>query len=165
MKQEESFDIVNENDEVVGKALRSECHSNPKLIHRGIYVFIVNKKGEILLQKRSMNKDVGAGKWDVSVAGHNDLGEDCHDAARREIKEELGMVLDVRLVGKMLIEFGNETEMDTIFEAVTDGQKMTLQEEEVEEVAFFSLDETRNIPRNKVGDKFHEIVDFYLKNR
>lgn len=49
----EYFDVVDRHDRVIGSALRSECHRNPKLIHRGIFVVIVNEHSEILLQKRS----------------------------------------------------------------------------------------------------------------
>lgn len=87
----ELFDIVDEDDNVIGTAPRSECHGNPALIHRVAHVLVVNAKGDLLLQKRSPHKDIQPGKWDTSVGGHLDPGETYHDAALREMAEELGL--------------------------------------------------------------------------
>jgi isopentenyl-diphosphate delta-isomerase type 1 len=92
MAAEEWFDIVDDNDRVVGRALRSDCHGNPDLIHRVAHVLVVDGAGRLLLQKRSKNKDVQPGRWDTSVGGHLDPGEAYADAALREMQEELGIV-------------------------------------------------------------------------
>lgn len=87
----EVLEIVDENDRVIGRALRSECHGNPALIHRVAHVLVFNRAGELLLQKRAASKDIQPGKWDTSVGGHLDPGEDYTAAARRELGEELGV--------------------------------------------------------------------------
>jgi len=51
----------------------------------------MNSEGQLFLQKRSMEKDVQPGKWDMSVGGHVDAGEEPADAAARELSEELGV--------------------------------------------------------------------------
>lgn len=89
--REDMFDIVDENDQVVGQAKRAECHGNPDLIHRVSHVLLFNSHGDLLLQKRGAHKDVQPGKWDTSVGGHLDPGEDYLTAARREMQEELGV--------------------------------------------------------------------------
>ena len=76
---QEHFDVVDKNDKVIGRALRSECHKNPELIHRGILVIVTNSKGMILLQKRSMKKDLYPGLWGLSVGGHMALQEKKRD--------------------------------------------------------------------------------------
>lgn len=88
---DEVLEIVNENGEVIGTALRTEIHGNPSLMHRVVHVLIFNEKGELLLQKRSNSKDVAPGKWDTSVGGHVEHGEDLSYAAGREMDEELGV--------------------------------------------------------------------------
>jgi 16S rRNA (adenine1518-N6/adenine1519-N6)-dimethyltransferase len=88
---EEVFDVVDEADEVTGQATRDEVHRQ-KLLHRAVHVFVVNRHGELLLQKRSRFKDMHPGVWDSSVAGHLDVGEDYAAAARRELEEEMGIV-------------------------------------------------------------------------
>ena len=85
----EVFDVVNENDDVTGTATRAEVHAGG-LMHRAVHVFLRNKRGDVLLQQRSMLKDVHPGDWDSSVSGHLDAGESYEQAARREIREEMG---------------------------------------------------------------------------
>ncbi len=87
---DEVFDVVDEGDEVVGRATRREVHEKG-LLHRAVHVFVVNRHGELLLQKRSRFKDVHPGVWDSSAAGHLDAGEGYAEAARRELEEELGI--------------------------------------------------------------------------
>ena len=87
---EEVFDVVDEADEVTGQATRDQVHRG-NLLHRAVHVFVVNRHGELLLQKRSRFKDMHPGVWDSSVAGHLDAGEDYAAAARRELEEEMGI--------------------------------------------------------------------------
>ena len=89
-KSTEIFDVVDENDQVTGQATRGEVHAK-KLLHRAIHVFVFNKRGDLLLQQRSMFKDVHPGVWDSSVSGHPNAGEDYAAAAVRELGEEMGI--------------------------------------------------------------------------
>jgi 16S rRNA (adenine1518-N6/adenine1519-N6)-dimethyltransferase len=89
-KSGEVFDIVDENDQVTGQASRVEVHAR-KLLHRAVHVFIFNKRGDLLLQQRSMFKDVHPGVWGSSVSGHLDAGEDYAAAVLRELDEEMGI--------------------------------------------------------------------------
>lgn len=86
----EVFDIVDENDQITGTATRADVHAN-RLMHRAVHVFLRNKRGDVLLQQRSMLKDVHPGDWDSSVSGHLDSGESYEQAAHREIREEMGV--------------------------------------------------------------------------
>jgi len=87
----EVFDVVNECDEVVGQASRSEVHARG-LLHRAVHVLVFNSRGAVFLQKRSMTKDRSPGLWDSSASGHVDSGEDYDACAQRELREEIGLV-------------------------------------------------------------------------
>jgi isopentenyl-diphosphate Delta-isomerase len=87
---EEIFDVVNERDEVIGQAPRKEVHARG-LWHRAVHVLVFNARGEVFLQKRSMKKDIAAGKWDSSSSGHLDTGEEYDICAVRELREEIGL--------------------------------------------------------------------------
>ncbi len=87
----EIFDIVDEDDQIIGQATRDQVHGQPDLIHRVAHVLVFNSRRELYLQKRGLNKDVQPGKWDTSVGGHVDRGESYREAAMREMKEELGI--------------------------------------------------------------------------
>ena len=89
---QEIFDVVNERDEVVGQAPRKEVHACG-LWHRAVHVLVFNAHGEVFLQKRSMKKDIAAGKWDSSASGHLDTGEAYDACAVREVREEIGLQL------------------------------------------------------------------------
>src|ERR1700690_2049992 len=87
----EILEIVDKYGTIIGHAERDVLHRNPSLIHRVVHVLVFNNDGGLLLQKRSMTKDIAPGAWDTSVGGHIDPGEDIWDAARREMSEELGI--------------------------------------------------------------------------
>ena len=91
--KEEIFDVCNERDEVVGQNTRSEVH-RLGLMHRAVHVLVFNRRGEVFLQKRSMTKDTFPGAWDSSASGHLDTGEDYDACAVREVREELGIVME-----------------------------------------------------------------------
>lgn len=92
MKPIEYFPLVDEKGQVIGKATRSECHSGSFLLHPVVHLHVFNSVGELYLQKRALNKDIQPGKWDTSVGGHVDFGEDKNTALLREVKEELGII-------------------------------------------------------------------------
>ena len=84
------FDILDENGKPTGYTRsRVEAHEQG-LWHRTVHVWVVNARGEVLLQKRAPGLVSRPGKWDISVGGHIHAGESSMDAAIRETKEELG---------------------------------------------------------------------------
>lgn len=88
----ELFDIYDEQGNRIGTAPRRQCHGDPSLLHHTSHVVIIHPDtGDILLQKRSRDKDIQPGKWDTAVGGHLALGEDFETGAKRELAEELGI--------------------------------------------------------------------------
>ena len=87
---DELFDVVNENDEVIGQRPRREVH-RLHLLHRAVHILVVNSAGQVFLQKRSLKKDSAPGAWDSSASGHLEVGESYDDAALRELHEEIGL--------------------------------------------------------------------------
>jgi isopentenyl-diphosphate delta-isomerase type 1 len=87
---EEWFDVVDEADRVVGAAPRSDVHARG-LRHRAVHVLVFDAAGRVVLQRRSLAKDLYPGPWDSSASGHLGRGEDYDAAAARELAEELGV--------------------------------------------------------------------------
>jgi isopentenyl-diphosphate delta-isomerase type 1 len=87
---EEWFDVVNDRDEVIGRATRREVHATGRW-HRAVHVLVFDAAGRVFLQKRSLRKDLCPGLWDSSCSGHLDAGEDYDAAAVRELGEEIGV--------------------------------------------------------------------------
>ncbi|MBU0619299.1 NUDIX domain-containing protein [Patescibacteria group bacterium] len=114
----EIFEIVNKNDQVIGQATRQECHHDKSLIHRAAHLYIFNKKGEVLLQKRSQTKDTYPGYWTASVSGHLDFGEAYEKAILREAQEELGIILnrkELNHLGCFISKMPHETELTGLY--------------------------------------------------
>ncbi len=85
---EEIFDVVDENDEVVGQLPRSEVHARG-LLHRAVSIFVFNSSGQLLLQLRTPTKDEYPNCYTSSASGHLSAGEDYDDAARVNSKRNL----------------------------------------------------------------------------
>jgi len=96
----ELFAVVDENDEIVGEASREEVHGN-NLRHRAVHLLILNRHGEVFLQKRSRWKDRHPLLWDSSAAGHVNAGEGYDETAVRELEEELGVTANLHRVAKL----------------------------------------------------------------
>lgn len=138
--------IVDENDQVLGSEERKEVYKQG-LWHRLIRVLLFNSKGEILLQWRSAQEDTFPNTWDQSAGGHVDAGEDYETAAYRELEEELGVKgakLELVQVFKTESKYGekNIKRFNAVFRGEYDGD-MVLQEEEVEKVRWFTIEELK----------------------
>ena len=91
---EELFDVLNEKGEYTGKVeSREKCHKEG-LWHNAVALFIINSKGQVLLQKRSSKKKLWPNMWDITGGGHVLAGEFGFQAIIREMKEELGIDLE-----------------------------------------------------------------------
>jgi isopentenyl-diphosphate delta-isomerase type 1 len=136
--QNELFDIVDENDMVIGQRKRREVHGNPSLIHRSIGVAVFNNKGALFLQQRSKTKDTDPLLWTISCSGHVSSGDTYEGAARRELVEELG-IRNVKLeyVTKYLCRVEHETEMTILYKAAYDG-RMVLMKKELKTGKYFT---------------------------
>ena len=141
----ELFDIVDDDNVIVGQAPRDECRGDPRLVHRAVHVLVFNHQGELLLQKRPVTKDIQPGKWDTSVGGHLDQGETFLAAAKREMQEELGLS-GVPLTFLYPSKIRNEIESENIetFLAVTD-QIVTPAPDEVDEVQYWRSSEIERL--------------------
>jgi len=82
---DEIFDVVDEQDQVIGREFRREIHRRG-LRHRAIHIFWLRGDGQLCLQRRSYAKDNCPGLLSTSCAGHVDSGEDYLTAAVRELR-------------------------------------------------------------------------------
>ena len=100
---QELLDIVDENNKVIGQAMRGEAHKKGH-IHRALSVLIINSKGQILLQQRSDKSKVHPLSWDLSTSEHVLAGESYADAGKRSLKEELGIDAEIEIVTKEVLQ-------------------------------------------------------------
>ena len=150
--------LVNPQDEVLGQMEKMQAHENG-LLHRAFSVFLFNEKGEMLLQKRAEEKYHSPNQWTNACCSHPRLNESYLVAAKRRIKEELG--IDCELTEKFdfiyKADVGEglwEHELDYVFTGNFDGE-FDLNPDEVSEIRYVSIaDLQQEIAKNP--DKFTE---------
>lgn len=86
----ELVDIVDEYDNVLRTVSRVEMRRD-RLRHRAVFILVRNSAGKVLIHRRSEAKDLWPGWWDVAVGGVVASGEAYDEAARRELREEVGI--------------------------------------------------------------------------
>ncbi len=161
---EELLDVVDEKGEIIKTLPRSEIHGNPSLLHRVVHVIVFNRKGDLLLQKRSMNKDVAPGKWDTSIGGHVNASETVDASLKREAEEELGIK---KCTFNFLYSYVHsnkyESELVYTYSCKYDGS-VAYQRDEIDEVRPWSIEEIRsNIDKGTLSDNFKHEFKTYMK--
>lgn len=137
--QKELFYWVDENDQELGAITRREAHNGSFKIHRGVWVMVFNKRGELFLHKRSSTKDSDPGKWSLSVGGHVTYGQTYEVAAKREFTEELGVAApQLEFLEKYLFIGKSMTEISCVYRVNHEGL-FSLNTVEIERGQFFSL--------------------------
>lgn len=141
---EELFDVYDVNGNFLGVKPKSFCHSkNPGVYHKPVWIWIVNSKGEVLIQKRSETKKFMPNKWDSSATGHTIAGESSLQGCVREVFEEIGILFnenDFVFIGEFLAPEVWELGQVYFLKADIPLNTMKLQEEEVSEVKWIKFD-------------------------
>jgi len=121
VKASELLPIVDGLGNVVAQASRKFCHDGAKPLHPVVHLHIVNRNGDIYLQKRAANKKVCPNMWDTAVGGHISYGEQVIEALFREAGEELRFY-DFNPICVETYEFESkiERELINVFAAVGD---------------------------------------------
>lgn len=87
----EYIDVLDDQGQKTGLTKsRNDIHRDGDW-HAAAHVWLINPRSELLIQRRSASKDVGANKWDISAAGHVEAGSTTRETAFRETNEELGI--------------------------------------------------------------------------
>lgn len=90
--------LVDGNDNQIGIEEKIKAHSNGARLHRALSIFVFNKKGETMLQRREAHKYHSQRKWSNTCCSHQMPGEDSISAAHRRLKEEMGFDCEMREV-------------------------------------------------------------------
>lgn len=161
---QEMLDIVDAAGEIIGKALRSEAHGNNSLLHRVVHLFVFDPPGRLLLQKRSMMKDVAAGKWDTSVGGHVDYGESVEEALHRELGEELGITAPVKPRFLYTYIHSNDHESELVYSYCMEYSGETkFNEYEIDQIRYWDIKEIGRLLGSGVfSDNFEHEFSNYL---
>ena len=139
--------LVDELDNEIGVKEKMQAHREA-LLHRAFSVFIFNKKGELLLQRRALNKYHSPGLWTNTCCSHPRPNEQLINAAKRRLIEEMGFVCDLnyqfKFIYKASLDQGmTEHELDHVFFGTYEDE-IKLNPEEVAEYKFISMEELQN---------------------
>lgn len=170
----EILDVVDEDGMPTGDRIDRETAHREGIRHRTAHVWIMRRKKnsdfheeeisgaerkmcakyEILLQKRSLDKDSYPGCLDISSAGHIPAGDEVVDSAIREMKEELGITIlpkQLHFCGKRKFSFQDifhgspffDRQVSSVYIVWMDIEKdaMNLQKEEIEDVVWMDFNE------------------------
>lgn len=160
----ELFDIVDENGEPTGETVERTLAHSQGIRHRTSHVWVLRRRQErveILLQKRSRDKDSFPGCYDISSAGHIPAGVDYVSSALRELKEELGeeaapeelICCGTRHIRYMETFYGkpfrdNQVSKVYLLWRDKEAEDFVLQQEEIEEVKWFDFYECMELVKD-----------------
>lgn len=93
--------LVDEQDNAIGTMEKLEAHQKG-LLHRAFSILLFNSKGEILLQRRALEKYHSGGLWTNTCCSHP-LPEECITVAtRRRLLHEMGIDLQTEFAYKFI---------------------------------------------------------------
>ena len=177
---EEYVDLFDSDDRPLSRSVPKRQAHQQGLWHRSAHVWIYDRTGNILMQKRAQTKDTFPRLWDISVAGHISAGETPTEGALRELKEEIGLevqpdqlelltVIHMAYPYPRLGWFNREHCYVYLLESDADPNTFTLQREEVEAVRFFTPEEFSHLTLGERGvavpheDYYRQILDAIVK--
>jgi len=138
--------LVNQEDEPIGTMPKMEAHEKAEL-HRAFSVFILNDKGEVMLQQRAASKYHSPLLWTNTCCSHQRLGESNIEAGRRRLMEEMGIEVPLKELFSFIYKapFDNgltEHELDHVMVGFFNSEP-EINKEEVENWKWMELNDIR----------------------
>lgn len=175
----ELFDILNEDGTKSGLIRERGVAHREGSLHATAHIWVVrpNEKSgyDVMLQKRSQNKDSNPGCYDISSAGHISAGDEVLPSALRELSEELGIrakqeelhYVGVQQKRREKVFYGKpfrdyERSYIYVYREPVDMEKLTIQESELEEVIWMDYEACRQAVRNRTLDNCIKIEEFEM---
>lgn len=143
---QEQVILVDREGREIGTEEKLQAHREGKL-HCAFSVFIFNTLGELLLQKRSKTKYHSGGLWTNTCCSHPRPSEAYHHAARRRLREEMGVDCELTSLFNFIYHTKLENdlfehELDHVFVGRYDGQPIP-NPDEVDDWKWINLDKLK----------------------
>ena len=147
----ELVDIVDENNKLTGQVEERWVAYEKGLWRRTVSCWIMNEKGEVLLQKRTANKIRNPNKW-AKTGGQVEAKETVEEAIYREVKEELGIEIPKEQIKVVDIHKSDNKNRrfayNFIFVVNYKINDYILQKEEVAEVKYVTIEDIELAKKN-----------------
>lgn len=146
MEEPELILLVDKEDRVTGYGEKLQVHKEG-LLHRAFSIFIFNKEGKMLIQKRHSGKYHSPGLWSNTCCSHQRAGETLEQAVHSRLRYEMGFDTELHEVFSFIYRTGFdngliENELDHVFFGHYEGQ-ISPEASEVEDYKWVSMDELK----------------------
>ena len=166
----EEWDIYNENKEKTGKTVCRGDRLSDNEYHLVVNAWVINSKNEFLISQRAPTKSFPY-KWECT-GGSVLKGETSIEGAIRELKEELGLLVEPEgafLIGSKNRHYdGCPDILDVwVFKSDISVEKLVLQEEEVCNAKWMSVQEIKELIKDEkfeVNALCDEVLKYGEKN-
>jgi len=155
---QELFDIVDDDNNIIGTATRKEAHEKGFLHKSGIF-FIFNKKGQLFMNRRSLKKEFEPGVFSLVLGGHVIKGDSYEQTVIREAKEEAGITSKPHYLANFKSRFKEkDKENAALYYFIIDHEPI-LDKTERESGRFIDIDEIQRMV--KIGHFIRETQVIY----
>lgn len=160
INKDEILFIVDEDNSPAEPMPRHEAHKIGAW-HRCVEIWVVNSKGQVICNQRSMLKDNSPGAWEAYFGGHVLADTEVVEAAIRELEEESGLVaapsdLEFFDICKKSGRQGKNNEFAYVYIYKWNGDlsELTLEQEEIDAVRWVNLSDLNNLMASEGADKW-----------
>ncbi len=162
----EVWDVYDINRYKTGKTMLRGAYEEG-LFHLVVHVCIFDSNGRMLIQQRQKDKDGWPNLWDITLGGSAIEKETAQMAAMRELKEELGLEIDLTEIRPHItINFNHGFDDIFLLEKDVDIHKLILQKEEVQNVRWASRDEIQKmIKEGSFISYYPSLIDLFFDSR
>lgn len=157
----ELWDILDKNGQPTGKTVEKKkvCLAKGEY-HLVVHIWILGSDGRVLIQRRSFERMLMPGEW-AAIGGSAISGEPAYEAAKRELREEMGIETedrDLRLVKRM----NRKNSILNVYLLCRDIpiSELKLQTEEVCDAKWVHRNKLRQMIKSK---EFHNYGDEYFE--
>jgi isopentenyl-diphosphate delta-isomerase len=140
---DEQLIVVDKQDNILDYKTKTDCHLGGGLLHRAFSIFIFNSQRQLILQKRSQQKLLWPDFWSNSCCSHPRKGETYDRAARRRLKEELGIVTELKYLYTFQYHvrfgsIGSEQELCAVYIGRSD-EPVSINQNEISEYKYVAM--------------------------
>ena len=144
----EPTEVIDDNFNVLKVVPRKEI-IDKNLKHKTVLIIVKNNKNQIYAAQRKHTKKIFPLKWIVGAGGAVNANESFEEAAKRELKEELGFISEI----KYIFDFDYDAEFNNykarVYFTIYNG-KIILNNKEFEQGKWVSVKELKKMIKNKL---------------